>query len=220
LQEKSMYKKFSLVLTILLAAVSLLSACERSAVPAQTSLNTPASQTTGTPQIVALADAYKTQTAANLEGTLAPGASAGTPTATLLGGATAVPTNTLMPTAINPNAATPTPGRPSIYKLQPGEFPYCIARRFNVDPDALLALNGLSSGQVYQPGFELKIPQTGSFPGNRMLKSHPDIYKVQVNDTIYSIACKYGDVDPFYLASYNGIAAPYVLQTGQTLNIP
>ena len=39
--------------------------------------------------------------------------------------------------------ATPTPGRPATYVIQDGEFPYCIARRFNVDladaADSLMA---------------------------------------------------------------------------------
>jgi LysM repeat protein len=216
-----MYKKLTLILFIALAAVILLSACERSAVPAQ-SLATPTGQTTGTPQIVPLADAYKTQTAAILAGTLQPGGptSVTDGTATLLGGATAVPTNTPIPAAANPNAATPTPGRPATYTLQHGEFPYCIARRFNVDPGDLLTLNGIGNGQIFQPGLVLKIPQTGSFSGNRALATHPTTYTVKVDDTIYSIACKYGDVDPIYLAAYNGIVSPYILQTGKVLSIP
>lgn len=209
-----MYKKLTLTLVIVLAAVTLLSACVKSAAPTQTPKATPTSQVTGTPQIV-LPEAYKTQTAAALTTTLE-----GSPAAPLPGEATAHPTNTPVPAGVNVNAATPTPGRPATYTLKKGEFPYCIARRFNVDPDDLLALSGLSSKQVYQPGTDLKIPQTGSFPGSRVLKAHPDTYKVQVNDTIYSIACKYGDVDPVYLAAYNNIPAPYILQTGHTLSIP
>ncbi len=33
---------------------------------------------------------------------------------------------------------SPTPGIPSSWTLQKGEHPYCIARRFNVNPDELL----------------------------------------------------------------------------------
>lgn len=217
-----MYKKLILVTIIALAAIVLLSACERSAVPAQTSLTTP----TSVSQAISEVDAFKTQTAVGTVTALVMTMQAGppssstneTPVTTEQG--SAIPTSTPLPPGVNPNAATPTPGRPATYTLQAGEFPYCIARRFNINPDDLLALNGIGDGQVFQPGLVLKIPQTGSFPGERALKPHPATYTVAVNDTIYSIACKYGDVDPFYLASYNGIVAPYVLQTGKVLNIP
>ena len=33
---------------------------------------------------------------------------------------------------------SPTPGKPSTYTLHEGEFPYCLARRFNVNPDDLV----------------------------------------------------------------------------------
>ena len=45
--------------------------------------------------------------------------------------------------------ATPVPPKdypvPDNYTLQKGEFPYCIARRFDISPGALLAANGLNS---------------------------------------------------------------------------
>jgi len=105
--------------------------------------------------------------------------------------------------------------------LQPGEFPYCIARRFNVDPDNLLSLNGLISGELFLPGITLKIPQSGAFPGDRSLASHPTTYTVASTDeTVFSVACKYGDVDPAVLASTNGISVSADLSAGQQLKIP
>jgi LysM repeat protein len=115
---------------------------------------------------------------------------------------------------------TATPGRPATYTLQTGEFPYCIARRFNVNPDDLLSLNGLSSGQVLQPGLVLKIPQSGSYPAVRALNPHPANYTVAVDDTIYRIACHFGDVDPSSIAAANGITLTTPLTTGQILYIP
>jgi LysM repeat protein len=119
-------------------------------------------------------------------------------------------------------AATSVPGvRPATYSLLAGEFPYCIARRYNVDPDQLLALSGLVDGVIYPPGTPLKIPQSGSFPGDRMLQSHPATYTVVSSaETIPSIACKYGDVDPSSIASANGLAVSAVLSSGQQLSIP
>ncbi len=116
---------------------------------------------------------------------------------------------------------TPTPGVPQTYTLQPGEFPYCIARRYNVNPAELLSLNGLGRLSQVQAGFTLKMPQTGNpWPGDRQLIDHPDTYTVQAGDTLYKIACAYGDVDPVYLAQYNGLKEPYRLEAGQKLEIP
>jgi LysM repeat protein len=125
------------------------------------------------------------------------------------------PVNT--PVVIVPTA---TPGRPSTYTIHAGEIPYCIARRFDVNPGDLLSLNGLSAGEILQPDQTLQIPQTGSFPGNRMLYSHPAQFTVAVNDTIYSIACHFGDVDPTSIAAANNLSLTSPLTTGQILNIP
>ena len=118
---------------------------------------------------------------------------------------------------------TPVPSgvRPGSYTLQEGEFPYCIARRFNVDPDALMSMNGLTNADVYYPGKTLTIPQSGAFPGGRMLATHPTTYSVLSGDeTIYSVACKFGDIDPATIASANGISVSAKLTAGQVLKIP
>lgn len=119
--------------------------------------------------------------------------------------------------------AVPSGVRPVSYTLQNGEFPYCIARRFNVDPDELLALSGLTLTQANNlaSGTVLKIPQSGAFPGPRALATHPTTYTVASSDeTIYGVACKYGDVDPASIATANGISVSASLTTGQQLKIP
>ena len=123
-----------------------------------------------------------------------------------------------------PNTAVPAGPRPAEWQLRKGEFPYCIARRFDVDPQALLSLNGLSNGNIFYPGRILKIPQTGSFPGNRALTAHPQgtVYRVSSSsETLYSIACHYGDVRPETIAQVNNLAsADAALTSGQQLSIP
>lgn len=121
-----------------------------------------------------------------------------------------------------PQVAVPTrtPGRPSSYTLKGGEFPYCIARRFDVNPTDMLNMSGLGSSGVFPPGTVLKIPQSGSFPGARSLRDTPDTYSVGSGDTIYSIACLYGEVDPSEIAYANNLSSPYTLKVGQELNIP
>ncbi|GAB4480418.1 MAG: hypothetical protein OHK0031_01550 [Anaerolineales bacterium] len=148
------------------------------------------------------------------------------PASALPVGATPLPSVTPDALQVNvpPSAVTPLPtvpvARPATYTLSAGEFPYCIARRFNVNPDDLLSLNGLNDGQILQPGLTLKIPQTGTFPANRALKAHPVSYTVLAGDTLASIACKFGDVDPINIAAVNGLSASAALTAGQTLQIP
>jgi LysM repeat protein len=118
-------------------------------------------------------------------------------------------------------AIGPIRPRPSTYILEEGETPYCIARRFNVDPSELYSLNGLIQGANYYPGHTLKIPQTGSYPGNRALRNHPATYDVaSSSETINSIACLFGDVDPSAIAQANDLPLDASLTAGQQLAIP
>lgn len=136
------------------------------------------------------------------------------------------PTNVGATTVTNtPSAATSVPPgvRPTTYTLQKGEFPYCIARRFDVDPNQLLSLSGLTMQEAYSlvSGTILTIPQSGSFPGNRALTAHPATYTVvSSTETVYSVACKYGDIDPNAIASANNISVNATLTVGQQLQIP
>jgi LysM repeat protein len=132
-------------------------------------------------------------------------------------------------TAVQPPKPTTTPivvavataGLPATYTLQKAEFPYCVARRFNLNPSELLALNGLGTNTVTFANQVLKIPQTGhTFPGTRAWHSHPTSYTVKAGDTIYGLACYYGDVDPIVLAQVNSIPSPFTLTAGKTLQIP
>jgi len=151
---------------------------------------------------------------------------AGTPTVAVAVPSTptnAVPTTPVAVSTPSGPTTTPVPAgvRPATYTLQSGEFPYCIARRFNVDPDALLSLSGLTSPDLYSVGDRLTIPQSGAFPGSRMLASHPTTYSVLSGDeTVYSVACKFGDVDPASIASTNNISISAKLTAGQKLQIP
>jgi len=142
------------------------------------------------------------------------------PTATSTAVVISTPTNAISQPA---STAVPVGVRPATYTLQSGEFPYCIARRFNVDPDELLALSSLSSAQAnsLSAGTVLKIPQSGAFPGSRVLHNHPDTYTVDSStETIYGVACYYGDLDPNTIASANSISVSASLTAGQQLKIP
>lgn len=128
------------------------------------------------------------------------------------------PTNTPEPTIA---VAVPTVTRPAEYTLREGEFPYCIARRFNLNIADLLSLNNLSSNALLSPGTTLQIPQTGTWVGEgRVRNPHPTTHTVTTGETIYSIACFYGDVSPEAIIAVNQLEEPYDLSPGQALNIP
>ncbi|OGO48427.1 MAG: hypothetical protein A2Z30_07515 [Chloroflexi bacterium RBG_16_64_43] len=223
---------------VLLATVAALAACTRSVGPGgATSAPTTALGATSPAEATmnAIRSAFLTQTAqahgatplvaatptfvslATLPVTQA-ATSAATSAATVVG-----PSPTVRPlsTATFPPIVTATPGIPTSYTLKQDEFPYCIARRFNVDPEELLSLNGLSSTSLYFEDLVLRIPQTGvKFPGARALIAHPATYVVKSGDSIYSIACTYGDVDPNAIILANSLTSPYTLTPGATIRVP
>ncbi len=135
--------------------------------------------------------------------------------------ATVMPVTGTSTPQITSAAPTVPVTRPATYALQPGEFPYCIARRYNVNPDDLLSLNNITDGTLFYPGMTLTIPQTGSWPGDRSLHNHPDTYTVDSpNTTIYGVACYYGDILPQTIASANNLSLSSNVTVGQTLTIP
>ncbi len=226
-------------LIALLAAILLvasLAACNRSIKGNEPVSSTPeggaaALPTSGATDVLEQIYLFATQTAMATQGltTGVPQAGVettpGAPVATAGSGSVQPPAQqpqvaqpTPMPVIVAPAA---TPGLPSSYTLQKSEFPYCIARRFNVDPGELLRMNGLTSYSVYYGGMVLRIPQSGrGFPGNRSLRPHPATYDVRPGDSLFSIACIYGDVDPNMIAYVNNIPANAKLEVGQSLNIP
>lgn len=131
---------------------------------------------------------------------------------------------TLAVSGTQPSGTVPTSipvgSRPSTYTLQRGEFPYCIARRFDVNPEELLRVNGLTRGDIYYPNLTLTIPQTGSFPPPRALRTHPTTYSATAGQTVYGVACVFGDVYPSAIAQANNISESTVLTAGQSLSIP
>ena len=110
---------------------------------------------------------------------------------------------------------------PEIYTLKRGEFPYCLARRFDIHPRKLMNVNGFFEGQRFFPGQKVIIPASSrTFPGERALRYHPNTYRVSGRETIYSIACYYGDIDPLEIVWLNGLTPPYKLFNGQILTLP
>lgn len=115
---------------------------------------------------------------------------------------------------------TATPGLPTTYTVQDGEFPYCLARRFNINPNDLQSINNI--GGFVSPGTVLTIPTDSTWPAEfeRSLIAHPTTYNVVAGDTIYKIACAFGDVDPNDIIAANALEEPYTLTPGEVINIP
>ena len=128
---------------------------------------------------------------------------------------------TAVPTEPEITYVEPTPGGPpATYTLRQGEYPFCIARRFDVNQAELLSLNNLTLVPFFYAGMELKIPQTGTpFDGIRTLHEHPTTYEVQSGDTLGSIACYFGDVSPDVIAEQNNVSDDD-LKVGEELVIP
>ena len=81
------------------------------------------------------------------------------------------PTNTPPPTEI---VAVPTVTRPAEYTLKEGEYVFCIARRFDINPADLLALNNLAADTLLSTGTVLQIPQDSTWEGEgRVRLPHP-----------------------------------------------
>jgi len=216
-----------LALASSIAAALAIGACTRSASTAPTA--TGGAGVTGTPltgqqaTMEAVRSALLTQTAQAVQG----GAAAtNTPTPV-------VAIETATPVVETPATVVSTPSGPadtevpvltmevpSTYTLHEGEFPFCLARRFNRNPADLMALNGLTDSTFNSPGETLTIPSSGTFPGPRALLSHPTTYTVDVGDTIYWVACYFGDVDPMAIVAVNGLSSPYTLNPGSTIQIP
>ncbi len=208
------YHKFAFV-----ALAILLAACTRSATtePVQTPTQDP---------LESIFSTVATQTA--LAASSHTGPEIGVteaPTATALFGSTATLASspTTIPTATTTPAPTQELAVPSTYILHKGEWPYCLARRFDVDPDALLATNGLNSSNAnnLSVGTKITIPTgAGPFGGERSLKSHPTTYVATGSETFYSIACAFGDVWPEHIAEANGMDVDENIPGGTQLHIP
>ena len=231
-------KRGILIASTLVLVVTITSACKTpySQAPAVTFTPVPQNNLFASAQPTNMGDVqvFATGSAIAAQLTTSPGAPVVSPT--IGAGITPQATATNTPlVSVNPTStatlavpsgpsATPIPAGsiPGTYTLQAGEFVYCIARRFNINPDEILALNGIADSQTIYPGLTIKLPQSGSpFPGDRMLRNHPTTYTVSGSDeTVYSVACAFGDIDPARIAQANNISVSAALNAGQTLNIP
>ena len=112
------------------------------------------------------------------------------------------------------------------YTLQEGDTLVCLGRRFNVSITQLMSQNGVTDPDQVQVGNTIVLPRNPSAwsmvdgYGARMLIRHPATYTVQSGDTLFSIACAYGDVRPENLATQNQLVLGEPLEPGLTIVVP
>ena len=199
-----MTKNFGKIVVIVGLLAILLSGCK---LPASTAPETPTTEGRTTPIVI--------QTDTELSETETAPVSANTAT---LEGEIAAPTSTATP---EPTIQVPTVTVPAQYTLREGEFPYCIARRFDISIEDLLNTNNLAVDELVSPGTTLLIPQDSSWEGDgRVRNPHPTTHTVAADETVYSIACFYGDVSPEAIIAVNQLEEPYDLTPGESLYIP
>jgi peptidoglycan DL-endopeptidase LytF len=227
-----------LAIASLIVFAVLLGACTRAAstpVPTTPKGQTPAAMTGQQATMEAVRSALLTQTAQAAAGS---GAASPTPLVLVTQGTPSAPlgtpgTGTPQVTTVTTAAAPTTCGQTSYTVLQ-GEWVYSIARKFGVDPQAIIDQNGLVAPYALTPGQSLKIP--GNCPGGTtpvvvatVTPGGPTVtpggtvsgtvYYVQAGEWVYSIARKFG-VDPQAIIDANNLVAPYTLSVGQKLIIP
>ena len=112
------------------------------------------------------------------------------------------------------------------YTMQQGDFLICLGRRFNVSLNQLMAQNGISTPDELGVGDTVLLPRNPS-PwslmdgyGNQRLIMHPTTYITQEGDTLFSIACSYGDVLPEDIAVQNRLVLGEPLPVGLNILIP
>ncbi|MFC1879066.1 LysM peptidoglycan-binding domain-containing protein [Chloroflexota bacterium] len=129
-----------------------------------------------------------------------------------------LPTDSVQPPALPEPSVEVVQPIPTKYVLQKDEFPWCIARRFNINPLQLIRYNGLFIGQIFYKGQVIIIPPNPKpFPGRRALHPHTATYIVKPGDSLNKVACYYGDISPQEIAQLNNIEAPYSIRAGQEL---
>lgn len=130
------------------------------------------------------------------------------------------PTETTSPTP----TITASPSEPFIYVVQEGDTCFSIAEQFNIDIVTLLAVNDLDSDCAIFPSTELVVPPPGAqldtptpIPDDFFGRIE---YRVQVGDTLDSIAIQFNSTVDAILDLNDDLENPNEIFAGQILTIP
>jgi len=107
-----------------------------------------------------------------------------------------------------------------VHVIKEGETIYSIARQYGVQPQDVLDHNKISDPRTVRAGTKIRIPG----PNNTGTVSSPvsnpyGEYQVERNDTLYSLARRYGIPLPDLL-DMNGFSPDYVIKVGEKIRVP
>jgi LysM repeat protein len=139
------------------------------------------------------------------------------------------------PTAVPEPTEEPSPEAPaqpevsacaSPYTVSEGEWVWNIARKCGLDPDQVIAINGLVFPYTLYPGDTLQLPEATGFPGGSTDGSTGSTgntcggsYTVQLGDWVSSIASACNSTTEAIVQA-NNLAFPYTIFPGDVLVIP
>ena len=107
------------------------------------------------------------------------------------------------------------------HKVVSGDSFYSIAKKYNVEEEAIYKLNPNLKGKVLQLNTIIIIPNDNKSKikgDNKSKKNKSDVYEVQSGDSFYSIALN-NDLTVEDLKKYNPDVSPKNLQIGQKINL-
>lgn len=136
-------------------------------------------------------------------------------------------------------AYKPAPQSNGWVTVKSGQTMYSIARANNMSVQQLAAANGIHPPYSVHTGQRLKVPGVSApnSPAPSFVPRQPQYqaanapaqaprnyvqtsgHRVQPGETLFSLGRKYGK-NPYAIARYNGLAAPYGLNVGQVVKIP
>jgi membrane-bound lytic murein transglycosylase D len=109
---------------------------------------------------------------------------------------------------------------PETYRVQSGDNPWSIARRFNVALGDLLAWNGLEEDAVLTIGQPIALRDPGTSEARAAGKAaRATAYEVRKGDNLWEISRKF-DVPVEEIRRVNGLGTEHRLQVGDHLTIP
>lgn len=103
-----------------------------------------------------------------------------------------------------------------IYTVQRGNTLSQIASAYGVSVNHIVEINNIKNPNLIYPGEKLRITESTNTTLNPILQNN--YYKVQLGDTLSSIAKKYG-VTLQYLVNLNGIQNPNLIYVGQLIKV-
>jgi LysM repeat protein len=126
-----------------------------------------------------------------------------------------------LPAALRPMA----PSVPDTYTIVRGDTISAIARRFNLDTNAVLQLNKLTATTLIYPGQTIKLtgtatsaPAQPSAPATPSAPSNATVYTVVSGDTLGAIAAKHG-VPLSSIFSWNNLNGSSIIYPGQKIKV-